>query len=175
MTRAATTRSVPTPGEHLRLAAQLCFPLYATTNLVVRLYRPLLKPLGLTYPQYLVLLVLWERQAMTVRALGDELHLESGTLSPLLARLQRRGLVRKATDPLDARRVVVTLTARGQALRARALQVPEALLCRFVDGLGDSALAPSELIGLRDTLRGVLAAWQRNDRTTRRTHEQHDA
>ncbi len=171
MQRHATTRSLPPPGDPLRLASQLCFPLYATTNLVVRLYRPLLKPLGLTYPQYLVMLVLWERRALTVRALCDELLLESGTLSPLLTRLETRRLVKKTVDPHDARRVVVALTARGLALRAHARAVPEALWCRFVEGLGGGTPAPAQLIELRDTLRGMMAAWQQQERPTRRSHE----
>lgn len=147
----------PAQEDRLRLDAQLCFPIYAAANLVTRVYRPLLAPLGLTYPQYLVMLVLWEQGPVTVKALGERLLLESGTLSPLLQRLERRRLVRKAQDAEDARRVLVSLTARGEALRAEAAQVPEALLCRLRERGGEGALALAD--SLRTQLRGVLSAW----------------
>lgn len=145
------------PADLLRLDAQFCFPLYAATNLITRAYRPLLKPLGLTYPQYLVMLVLWEQPSLTVKALGQRLLLDSGTLSPLLQRLEGQRLVKKTTDPDDARRVIVAITAKGEALRARALQVPEALICRLLERHGpvtaDDAVA---LHGLQQQLRALI-------------------
>ena len=141
----------------LRLDAQFCFPLYAATNLITRAYRPLLKPLGLTYPQYLVMLVLWEQPSLTVKALGQRLLLDSGTLSPLLQRLEAQRLVKKTTDPDDARRVIVAITAKGEALRAKAEQVPEALICRLLERHGpvtaDDAVA---LHGLQQQLRALI-------------------
>lgn len=113
--------------DPLRLDRQVCFPLYAATNLINRLYTPVLRPLGLTYPQYLVLLVLWEEQPQTVGTLGARLHLDSGTLTPLLKRMERAGLVERARDPDDERRVQVTLTDRGAMLRTEALHVPATL------------------------------------------------
>ncbi len=146
-----------TSSDMLRLDAQFCFPLYAATNLITRAYRPLLKPLGLTYPQYLVMLVLWEQPSLTVKSLGQHLLLDSGTLSPLLQRLERQRLVKKTTDPDDARRVIVAITAKGEALRAKALQVPEALMCRLLERHGpvtaDDAVA---LQGLRQQLRTLI-------------------
>lgn len=114
-------------GELLRLDRQLCFPLYAASHLVTRRYRPLLAKLGLTYPQYLVMLVLWEHPIQSVGDLGDQLHLDSGTLTPLLKRMERAALIRRERDPADERRVLVTLTAAGHRLRESAAEVPASL------------------------------------------------
>lgn len=115
--------------EALRLDRQLCFALYGAANRVTRLYRPLLDALGLTYPQYLVMLVLWEDSPRTVGALGEALDLESSTLTPLLKRLEAQGLIARTRDPKDERRVIVTLTPTGAVLRDKARAVPEQLLC----------------------------------------------
>lgn len=117
--------------QQLRLDRQLCFPLYAASNAVVRAYRPLLEPLGLTYPQYLALMVLWESSPLAVGEIGTRLTLDSGTLTPLLKRLEGQGLVRRTRDPADERRVVVDLTAAGRALRKAAEKVPASLACRL--------------------------------------------
>lgn len=114
-------------NDPLRLDRQVCFPLYAATNLINRLYTPVLRPLGLTYPQYLVLLVLWEEQPQTVGALGIRLYLDSGTLTPLLKRMEAAGLIARRRDPADERRVLVTLTEEGQVRRTEALHVPATL------------------------------------------------
>jgi len=136
------------PVEVLRLDRQLCFALYGAANRVTRLYRPLLEALGLTYPQYLAMLVLWEASPRTVGALGEALDLESSTLTPLLKRLETQGLVARTRDPEDERRVVVTLTPAGVALRDKARAVPEQLFCKLnmpLDELGD----------LRERLKGL--------------------
>lgn len=112
----------------LRLSDQLCFPLYAATRAVQQRYRPLLEPLGLTYPQYLVMLVLWEGDGLSVQDLGERLFLDAGTLSPLLRRLEAAGLVRRDRSDPDGRVVRLTLTPEGRALEARAAGVPEALV-----------------------------------------------
>jgi DNA-binding MarR family transcriptional regulator len=128
------------PVEALRLDRQLCFALYGAANRVTRLYRPLLEALGLTYPQYLAMLVLWEASPRTVGALGEALDLESSTLTPLLKRLETQGLVARTRDPEDERRVVITLTPAGDALRDKAKAVPEQLFCKLnmpLDELGD--------------------------------------
>ncbi|PWW31736.1 MarR family winged helix-turn-helix transcriptional regulator [Chromohalobacter israelensis] len=104
------TRHAGDAGDWLRLDRQICFPLYAATNLMQRLYRPLLTPLGLTYSQYLVLLVLWERESATVGELRDCLHLDAGTITPLLKRMERGGLVTRSRDRQDERRVIIALT-----------------------------------------------------------------
>lgn len=114
----------------LRLDQQLCFPLYAASNLLTRLYRPLLAELDLTYPQYLVMLALWERSPAGVGELGERLYLDSGTLTPLLKRLESAGWVVRERDTQDERRVQVSLTDQGRSLRKKALLIPGALACR---------------------------------------------
>lgn len=116
----------PTPDQ-LLLDQQLCFALYAASRSVTGLYRPLLEPLGLTYPQYLVMLVLWEQDGLTVRELGQRLQLDSGTLTPLLKRLQSAGLVTRQRRKQDEREVDIRLTAAGLALRDKASGIPECL------------------------------------------------
>lgn len=135
----------------LRLDRQVCFPLYAAANAMVRLYRPLLDELGLTYPQYLVMLVLWERDRRNVGELGAALFLDSGTLTPLLKRLQAAGLVTRERDAEDERRVVVALTPAGRRLRLRARCIPEALLERV-------GVPAQDLVALREQLRALTAA-----------------
>ncbi|HVH11754.1 MAG TPA: MarR family transcriptional regulator [Longimicrobium sp.] len=137
--------ALPGPGESLRLERQLCFALYSAANLTTRLYRPLLEPLGITYPQYLALLALWDRAPRSVGELGNALGLDSGTLTPLLKRLEAGGLVTRTRDARDERRVLVGLTPAGVALRERAAAVPETLRCAI-------SLAPDEAEALRDAL-----------------------
>ncbi len=123
------TASSDRPVEALRLDNQLCFALYGAANRMTRLYRPLLDALGLTYPQYLAMLVLWEQSPRTVGALGDALDLDSSTLTPLLKRLEAGGLVERRRDPEDERRVIVALTDQGRALRDQAELIPEQMIC----------------------------------------------
>jgi len=108
----------------LQLDDQLCFALYAASRALIRAYQPLLEPLGITYPQYLVFLALWEQDGRPVHELGTCLALDSGTLTPLLKRLQANGLVERKRDPDDERVVRIYLTAAGRALRAKAKRVP---------------------------------------------------
>ncbi len=110
--------------DPLALKSQLCFPLYACAKEVVRRYTPLLDALGLTYTQYIAMMVLWESQQVTVKELGERLYLDSGTLTPLLKKMERQGLVSRARSAVDERSVIITLTEQGAALRARALEVP---------------------------------------------------
>lgn len=139
----------------LRLDDQLCFSLYAASRAVTSAYTPLLAPLGLTYPQYLVMLVLWEGDGLSVKALGERLVLDSGTLTPLLKRLEAQGLVQRRRSTQDERVVELFLTAAGSNLRERAATIPEQLLCLFAPGAEASAV---EGVGaLRDALRGLAA------------------
>ena len=110
--------------EAMKLSNQLCFPLYAASRNVISLYTPWLKPLGLTYTQYLVFLVLWERDGLTVGEICERLMLDNGTLSPLLKKMQQAGYVEKKRSEADDRVVVVTLTDEGRALQERAKDVP---------------------------------------------------
>lgn len=142
------TKSASAPVEALRLDRQLCFALYGAANRVTRLYRPLLDALGLTYPQYLAMLVLWEASPRTVGALGDALDLDSSTLTPLLKRLEAGGLIARARDPKDERRVIVSLTEAGLTLRDRAVSIPEQIFCQV-------GLPLDELTALRDKLKTV--------------------
>jgi DNA-binding MarR family transcriptional regulator len=114
-------------ADLLALDAQLCFALYAASLALTKRYKPLLARLGLTYPQYLVMLVLWEGDAITVSQLGQRLELNSGTLTPLLKRLEAAGLVQRLRDSADERRVLLRLSASGRALRKRAAGIPAAI------------------------------------------------
>ncbi|HAE89115.1 MAG TPA: MarR family transcriptional regulator [Clostridiales bacterium] len=111
--------------EAMKLENQLCFPLYAAARSVVGLYTPLLKPLGLTYTQYLVFLVLWEEDGVPVGEIGEKLMLDNGTLSPLLKKMEKEGYVERARSKEDDRVVIVSLTAKGRALQERAKDVPQ--------------------------------------------------
>jgi DNA-binding MarR family transcriptional regulator len=137
--------------EALRLDQQVCFPLYAAANAMGRLYRPILEPLGLTYPQYLVMLVLWQEDRQSVSGLGALLHLDSGTLTPLLKRLEAAGLVVRRRDTDDERRVLISLTAAGKKLKIKAREVPEQIRCAVT-------LPGEDLVELRRLLREVLGA-----------------
>ena len=108
----------------LRLDNQLCFPLYAASRRIIKLYRPVLDPLGLTYTQYITLLALWERDGETVKVLGERLFLDSGTLTPLLKKLEAQGLIERERSHEDERNVLVRLTDRGRALKVQAAEVP---------------------------------------------------
>lgn len=132
----------------LALDRQVCFELYAASRAVTQLYRPVLDELGITYPQYLVLLVLWERGPRTVKQLGEALALDSGTLSPLLKRLEASGLVDRVRSAEDERSVSVSLTTAGEALRDRAAAIPR-MIARA------TGLSASELANLRLTLKAV--------------------
>jgi len=139
-------------AEWLKLDHQLCFALYSSSLAMTKLYKPLLDPLGLTYPQYLVMLVLWEGDGLTVSALGERLMLDSGTLTPLLKRLEAAGMVQRLRDSTDERRVLLRLTAAGRALKARALKVPAAVACAAGCPLDELATLTARLKALRDQL-----------------------
>ncbi len=116
-------KSVP-PSLALKLENQLCFALYSTSLAMTKVYKPLLSKLELTYPQYVVMLVLWEEGDLMVSEIGEKLFLDSGTLTPLLKRLEASGLITRQRDSSDERRVRVNLTAKGRALRANAASIP---------------------------------------------------
>ena len=116
--------------ELLKLDNQLCFVLYAASRAVTQMYRPLLDALERTYPQYLIMLVLWEQDGLTVKEIGKKLQLDSGTLTPLLKKLESRGLLKRERDTADERKVLISLLPDGAQLKKRAVRVPEALLCR---------------------------------------------
>ncbi len=158
---ARTANRSPDPRALQRLDRQLCFALYSSSLLMTKLYKPVLAPLGLTYPQYLVMLVLWEADAgdgagVGVGELGARLYLDSGTLTPLLKRMQAAGLLERARSVDDERRVVATLTPAGRALRRRAESVPLQVACATSCNLTELAALTSRLQALRDNLAGQL-------------------
>lgn len=108
----------------LLLENQLCFPLYAASKAVLSRYKPLLDDIGLTYTQYIAMMVLWEDRSLSVSGMGERLYLDSGTLTPLLKRLEEKGLIRRARSAEDERKVIVTLTREGEALKAKATEIP---------------------------------------------------
>ncbi|MFF8730180.1 MarR family winged helix-turn-helix transcriptional regulator [Streptomyces sp. NPDC015171] len=146
----ATPDTAP-DGDWLRLDSQICFSLHAASRAFNGVYRVILKDLGLTYPQYLVLLVLWEQDELPVKQLGERLRLDSGTLSPLVKRLEAAGLVRRERSAEDERSVLVHLTEEGAALRGRAMEVPR----RIMSATG---FDPAEIGELRTRLDQLTAA-----------------
>nr|WP_235018328.1 MarR family transcriptional regulator [Thermomonospora echinospora] len=127
-------RDIPDP---LALESQVCFALAVASRSVLAVYRPLLEPMGLTHPQYLVMLALWQHHQVSVKELSGLLQLDAGTLSPLLKRLEAAGLVRRERDSRDERMLCVTLTAAGRDLRAQAEKIPAAILDRLGMELGE--------------------------------------
>ena len=114
-----------TKYETLKIENQLCFPLYACSKEIIRQYKPFLDKIGLTYTQYITMMVLWENRSMTVKELGSHLYLDSGTLTPLLKKLEAKGLLTRSRSNKDERNLIVTVTDEGMALRDNALFVPQ--------------------------------------------------
>jgi DNA-binding MarR family transcriptional regulator len=140
----------------LRLDHQLCFAIYSTGHAFNRAYKPLLDRLGLTYPQYLVMLVLWERDDVTVKDIGERLFLDSGTLTPLLKRLEAAGLIKRTRSTEDERQVLIALTPQGHALREKARAVPQAILAASACSVTELLAMKSEIVALRDRLNAAL-------------------
>lgn len=140
-------------NEALLLDKQLCFALYRASRAVIRSYDSLLEPLGVTYPQYLTLLALWEHDGVPVKRLGERLALDSATLTPLLKRLEHQGLVTRLRAEDDERVVRINLTPEGRQLQAKAKSIPHKLLNRCGFGMGDEALR--SLVKLREQLNAL--------------------
>ncbi|MBF9238486.1 MarR family transcriptional regulator [Hymenobacter sp. BT683] len=132
-----------------QLENQLCFPLYAASRMLTKAYQPYLQELDLTYPQYLVLLLLWEHDELTVKALGEQLLLDSGTLTPLLKRMEQKYWLSRRRDPADERMVLIRLLPAGRALQAQACHIPAQLLEKLT-------LTPTEFEALRRQLQHIL-------------------
>ena len=137
--------------DALALDRQVCFAIVGASRAVVSVYKPILEPLGLTHPQYLVMLALWQSSPRRVKDLGETLFLDSATLSPLLKRLERQGLVTRTRDPLDERALAIALTDAGASLRAEAEKVPAKVVARL-------GLSVAELEGIRDASTSLPAA-----------------
>jgi DNA-binding MarR family transcriptional regulator len=138
--------------QALQLDHQLCFALYSASLAMTKLYKPLLEDMGLTYPQYLAMLVLWETDGVTVSELGDRLHLDSGTLTPLLKRLEAADLVTRLRDVQDERRVLIRLTAAGRKLKTRAARIPGCVLQATQCDLSEVLDITRQVRALRDRL-----------------------
>lgn len=151
----------PPSTDPLRLDNMLCFAVYAAEHAFTRFYKPRLDALGLTYPQYLVFLVLWERDDLTVKALGKRLFLDSGTITPLIKRLEARGLVTRTRDEEDERQVRIRLTAEGRVLKAKAQAIPLAVAKGTGLTLEGGADLYRELMALRERLNQALAPPER--------------
>ncbi|RED61610.1 MarR family winged helix-turn-helix transcriptional regulator [Cohnella lupini] len=146
-------------GSILKLDNQLCFAIYACAREFTKLYHPLLKELGLTYTQYITLLVLWEEDRITVKHLGTRLYLDSGTLTPLLKKLEAMGLVTRERDRQDERSVIIALTEQGILLKEKALDIPEQLICQ-------AGVSPTEAAGLHAQMTELLKKVQAQQQVT---------
>ena len=155
MTRWQMARKHPTDSP-LLLGNQLCFAIYSTAHAFNRVYKPLLDKLGLTYPQYLVMLVLWERDGEPVKSIGERLFLDSGTLTPLLKRLEAAELIKRTRSTKDERQVLIALTARGHALKEKARAVPQAILAASECSVTELSAMKNELVALRDRLNAAI-------------------
>ena len=140
------------PDPALLLDNQLCFALYSASLAMTKLYKPLLDALGLTYPQYLVMLALWERDGLMVSELSERLSLDSGTLTPLLKRMEAAGLLARLRDVSDERRVNITLSAAGRKLKAKASKVPACILRATRCSLSEITALTRQVQALRERL-----------------------
>ncbi|MGY1639182.1 MarR family winged helix-turn-helix transcriptional regulator [Geodermatophilus sp. SYSU D00742] len=154
MTTEQTPPPTVDPGDVLALERQVCFALSVAARNVVAVYRPVLEPLGLTHPQYLVMLALWQHGQLSVKELSGLLQLDPGTLSPLLKRLEAAGLLRRERDPRDQRNLALALTEEGLALRAEAEKIPAGIVERLGMPVG-------QLMSLHEALTQVIGASQR--------------
>jgi|TARA_B100000949_G_C14273977_1_gene448716 DNA-binding MarR family transcriptional regulator len=139
-------------SPELHLGNQLCFPLYATSRLTTKIYAPYLNRLGITYPQYLVMLALWQYGELSVKEIGERLYLESNTLTPLLKRLEQKALIVRERSKLDERTVVISLTSSGIKMKGQAVEIPK----RIVESFNDQTLDGEELAVFQKTLFKLL-------------------
>jgi DNA-binding MarR family transcriptional regulator len=149
-------RKAPAGDQMLRLDNQICFAVYSAAHAFNRVYKPLLDRLGLTYPQYLVMLALWERDGVPLKEIGERLFLDSGTLTPLLKRLEAAGLVKRSRSTEDGRQVKIALTAQGQALKDKARSVPLSILNASSCSIAELSAVRNEIVALRDRLSAVV-------------------
>ena len=149
-------RKPPAADQILRLDNQICFAVYSAAHAFNRVYKPLLDRLGLTYPQYLVMLVLWERDGVPVKEIGERLFLDSGTLTPLLKRLEQAGQIKRTRSTEDERQVLIGLTAQGHALKDKARAVPPSILAASECSVPELLAIKNEIVALRDRLNAAV-------------------
>lgn len=140
----------------LKLDNQVCFPLYAASRLVTRMYQPLLEKLDLTYPQYLILLVLWENDGLTVKRIGERLHLESNTLTPLLKRMEAKSILIRKRSEKDERKVVISLTESGSTMKEKALCIPGELIKQLPESYSQEKLEQ-----IRESIKELIKIMQK--------------
>ena len=141
--------------EHLKLDNQLCFRLYTAARLTMQVYYPYFEPLGITYPQYLVLLVLWEKDCQPVNDIARRLHLETNTVTPLLQRMEKQGLLKRTRGKEDTRQRIVSLTAQGKALEERAKDIPSCLEQQLSDKMEDINCLRASIPALDQLIEGL--------------------
>ena len=149
-------RKLTAADEPLKLDNQICFAVYSAAHAFNRVYKRVLDELGLTYPQYLAMLVLWERDGLAVKAIGDQLFLDSGTLTPLLKRMEGMGLVKRTRSTEDERQVLIALTAQGQALKEKARTLPQSILSAAQCSVSEIVAMKDEIVKLRDKLNAAI-------------------
>ncbi|MGX9432483.1 MULTISPECIES: MarR family winged helix-turn-helix transcriptional regulator [Bradyrhizobium] len=142
--------------QPLRLDNQICFAIYSAAHAFNRVYKPLLDRLGLTYPQYLVMLVLWEKDGVPVKDIGERLFLDSGTLTPLLKRLEAAQFIKRTRSKEDERQVLIALTPPGQALKEKARAVPQQVLVASACSIPELSAMKNEIVALRDRLNAAV-------------------
>lgn len=150
--KAHLANTMEIPEEERRLENQLCFAVYSTAHAFTRAYKPILDTVGLTYPQYLVMLALWEKSEQPVKAIGEQLDLDLGTLSPLLKRLEQNGLIKRTRDSRDERQVIVSLTEKGRVMRSEVNRIMAAIGQAAGCTLEEMATIREMLKGLRSNL-----------------------
>lgn len=138
--------------EQLKLENQLCFPVYAASRLITREYQPYLDELGITYPQYLVLMILWEKDGVGVNDIAKKLILNTNTITPLLKRMESQGIVKRERSKEDERKVIIRLTHKGDEMKDKAVAIPEKLAAHLLDGM----VSFDELIRLKEDLGKVI-------------------
>lgn len=145
--------------EQLKLGNQLCFPVYAASRLITREYQPFLDKLGITYPQYLVLMILWENDGMAVNDIAKKLILNTNTITPLLKRMEQQGIIRRKRSRQDERKVIVQLTEKGREMQEEASLIPQQLASRLVEG----ELKIDDLVRLKESLDSMIRSLSKLD------------
>ncbi|WP_339715003.1 MarR family transcriptional regulator [Cyclobacterium amurskyense] len=146
-------------ASQLELKNQICFPFYSVSRLITKAYKPFLSQLGLTYPQYLVLMVLWEADGISVNQIKEKLLLDNNTLSPLLKRIEAMGLIKRLRSTTDERSVIVSLTEKGEKLKVQALPIPGKML----ESLSTDGIEIDEIAGLRKMLNTWMKILSKNN------------
>ena len=152
-------------SSQLQLSNQICFPIYSASKLITKAYKPYLDQLGLTYPQYLVLLVLWEQDKITINHITEKLLLDTNTLSPMLKRMEKMAYIDRARSKEDERSVIIKLTTKGKRLKTEALPIPEKLLGTVLS----EQISLDKVIQLKDTLDALIKHLKINSKNTNKT------